>query len=59
MTCIGLLIIFFCPVEGKAPTSTYCQIAEPVRPSRNDTRETQIQAAREYAKWRAVCRRSP
>lgn len=58
MTCLGFLIIFFCPVEApKAPASTYCQIAEPVRPSRSDTRETQVQAAREYAKWKAVCMR--
>jgi len=60
MTCFGLLLIFFCPIEApKAPASTYCQIAQPVRPSRADTRETQIQAAREFAKWRSICERRP
>lgn len=55
MICFGLLL-YFCQVEQpKAPTSTYCQIAQPVRPSRKDTAETIQQAAREYAKWKKVC----
>lgn len=56
MTCFGLLVIMFCnPPEAKAPASTYCQIAQPVRPSRADTQETKVQAAREFAKWKAIC----
>lgn len=59
MTCFGIALvigILHCPQEApKAPASTYCQIAEPVRPSRRDTPETQAQAAREFAKWKNNC----
>jgi len=59
MTCLGFLFFFFCPVEAKAPASTYCQIVQPVRPSRADTQETKVQAAREFAKWKRVCGGKP
>lgn len=57
MWCLGLLVAFYCPPPEppRAPTSTYCQIAQPVRPSRADTQRTKVQAAREFGKWKKAC----
>jgi len=54
--CFGIILMVCQPADApKAPLDTYCQIAKPVRPSRQDTKETQIQAAREFAKWKDRC----
>ena len=56
MLCFGFLIVFSCSdAAPKAPPSNYCQIVQPVRPHPDDTHETKVQAAREFAKWKAIC----
>lgn len=55
MTCFGLIFVLWCQVP---PTpAAYCDISVPVLVSHADTRATKEAAAREYAKWKAVCGR--
>jgi len=56
--CFGIILMVCQPEDApKAPLDTYCRIHQPVRPSRQDTKETQVQAAREFAKWKANCQK--
>lgn len=53
---LGLLAGCASKADGTiVPLQNYCQLAEPVRVSRADTRETKVQADREYRKYVAAC----
>ena len=53
MPCFGVVIFMWC--QTPALPAAYCDIAVPVRVSHADTRATKEAAAREFAKWKAVC----
>lgn len=54
MMCIGLLVMW-CQTAPPAVVSDYCQIARPVKVSRQDTPETIRQASIEWRKYRRLC----
>lgn len=53
------LMLGGCAAPGLSLVNNYCQIAQPVRVSRADTRLTKEQADREYRKYVAVCGTPP
>ncbi|PZU89086.1 MAG: hypothetical protein DI527_16260 [Chelatococcus sp.] len=60
MTCLGLLVFFVCsPQTATAADAPYCSIAQPIRFTATDTRETKEQADRENAKWKRLCGARP
>lgn len=55
-TCIGILfMICHAEIPDSPPINAYCEIAEPIYWSKNDTRKTKEQVDRENAKFKALC----
>lgn len=59
LALLGCLALAGCATmatpAGPVPIDSYCQIVQPVRVSPKDTRETKVQADREFRKWKSIC----
>lgn len=62
LALLGCLLLAGCATMAQPglvpPTDSYCQISQPVRVSKNDTRATKEQADRELRKWKSVCQKT-
>ena len=57
MWCVGLLVMW-CgqSMPSAADGATFCQIAQPLYWSKNDTRRTKEQADEHNRVWKKLCR---